>query len=128
MRHCRSLESGDPTSGPHKWAVCLTATVLATGAHAQGYESEARALRQCYDTAAAYYGARTCDPPASLLGAIFGRCTREEFALRRAIQKTQRGYDDATIDAGIFKSQKDRSHHLQSIVMDARIEAGKTCP
>lgn len=90
------------------------------------YEAEGHALVVCYDAAAEYYGALTCDPPAVILGAVFGKCTREEGALRRVL--ASKFPDQKFLDRTIKETQTVRSQKLQSIILDARIRVGKSCP
>ena len=128
MRRCRSLGSAETIRGLARLAAGIITVTLATKAgHAQGYEAEGQALRECYDAAATYYGSLTCDPPAAILGAVFGKCTREEGAFRRALSAS-RSSDPIFLDNVMRNIQTGRGHKLQSIILDARIAAKKVCP
>jgi hypothetical protein len=107
--------------------VVLACAASTASTFAQEYMNEGRTLVACYDASAEYYGRLTCDPPSTMLGAVFGRCTREEGALRRVLAAS-RSSDPIFLDNVIKNIRSERETKLQSIILDARIQAKKSCP
>jgi hypothetical protein len=97
-------------------------------------ELAGRELMICYKESARLYAKETCEPSASLVEAVFGRCTLEEDVLRRAVvsEKKYVNLDADTsgklADSIVARIKDKQRGALQSIILDTRIVLKKACP
>jgi hypothetical protein len=91
-------------------------------------------LLACYASTATLYGGQTCEPAASLVDAVFGKCSREELEVRLAVEADSKYKDlSRTVTSRLSESVINRVHDsqrgkVQSVILDTRIGANKKCP
>lgn len=101
----------------------FTAAICLWPALAQGNPSPAFEKTQaCYAQAAIFYGLRTCDPPATIVAAVFGACDTSEQTIRREIiaQRPDQELAETTVE----KLRERSGPIIQGWILDARIKAG----
>ena len=83
-------------------------------------------MMACYAASATVYGATTCQPPESVVGAVFGRCAKEEEAVRAELRKLHPD-DPEFVDRVMEGVEAGMSSQIQSWVLDSQIKIRK-CP
>lgn len=85
-------------------------------------------MQNCYVTAASAYGAGKCDPPATLISAVHGKCAKEEADVLDHVA-IENGAKDSLTEHGMevaalreIKSKLDPK--IESWILDAQIKGG----
>jgi hypothetical protein len=104
----------------------LVGTYSCTTALAQGYRAQGDALLLCYTTAAIGYAIRTCEPTATLIDAVFGKCAVEERTLRQAVERST-GFNSEASANVIEQVRADSGPKITSLIIDTRIKSGNLC-
>jgi hypothetical protein len=97
-----------------------------THALAQGYRAQGDALLLCYTTAALGYALRTCEPTATLIDAVFGKCAAEERTLQQAVERSTSFNSEASANV-IEQVRADARPKITSLIIDTRIKSGNSC-
>ena len=82
----------------------------------------------CYLAQSAIVGTLKCDPPSTLVGAVYGRCDREEQAIRNEILNGDVGFDKQIVADIAIRHIHDRMGSvIQSWILGAQT-GGPACP
>lgn len=91
-------------------------------------------MMKCYELEGYKYGLQTCNPPAELVEAVFGKCTSQEQTLRDSLtaKKQLEGNfspDDLAEYSGrmIRDIRAEFRTRIQAQIMDARVTVNKRC-
>jgi hypothetical protein len=107
--------------------VWLLAVVLITnGTLAQDLTTERQSLLACYGAEALIRGSQSCNPPPTLVDAVFGKCLAEEQALKHALLRLEPG-NSVFAENGIKHVRARMARGIQSIILDSQTSAGN-CP
>ncbi len=83
-----------------------------------------RTVAACFINNARMYGAQTCQPPANLVGAVFGSCAREEAAYKADLD-AQHPNDPVFVDEVMTKIHERMSNSVQAALLDSQIKSGR---
>jgi hypothetical protein len=110
-----------------RWPLSAAALLLLVAQAPKGdVNATEDAMTLCYIASAAFYGARSCQPPLQIVGATFESCSKEETAFKDAVQRSHPN-DPEFPDDALNKVRSDISPRLESAIMNEQIKIQK-CP
>jgi hypothetical protein len=106
----------------------LVSGILVVGLSVEGNAklSPRDTMMACYVASATVYGGASCQPPESVVGAVFGSCAKEEEALKAKLRKLHPN-DPEFVDRVMEGVRAGMSTRIQSWVLDSQIKIRK-CP
>jgi hypothetical protein len=108
----------------HRLAWLLVIALVSNVARAQDLKKERQSLLACYATEAVLRGSQSCDPPATLLHAVFEKCLSRERALRVALLRLRPG--DVVLAENAIKHVRERmSRRIQRAIRDVQTGGGQ---
>lgn len=83
----------------------------------------------CYFAKSIVYGVLRCDPPSSLVGAVFGACYKEEDKIREEIREKYSNelYQRQVADVAIRTIHERMGPRIQNWILDAQISDNPAC-
>jgi hypothetical protein len=81
-------------------------------------------LRECWNAAAQFYAAETCEPSESVINAAFGKCVPVETTLQKAVVSKAPSMENSFRDwiAGYRSGGRE---HMASVILDARANTAR---
>jgi hypothetical protein len=108
----------------HRLAWLLVIALVSNVARAQDLKKERQSLLACYATEAVLRGSQSCDPPATLLHAVFEKCLAHERALQVAQLRLRPG--DAVFAENAIKYVRERmSPRIQRAIRHVQTGGGQ---
>lgn len=115
-------------------AIFAATTLLGTSSFAQDLQIAANATMKCYELEGYKYGLQTCNPPAELVEAVFGKCASDEQKFRDSLTAKKRlegNYSPDELAEYSGRTVRDiRSEfrtRIQAQIMDARLTVNRRC-
>jgi hypothetical protein len=115
-------------------AIFATTILLGASASAQDPQAGANEMMKCYELEGYKYGMQTCNPPAELVEAVFGKCALEEQKFRDGLMATKRLEGNPSPDELTAYSERmvrgirsEFRTRIQAQIVDARVTVNKRC-
>ena len=108
----------------HRLAWVLVIALVSNVARAQDLKKERQSLFACYATEAVLRGSQSCDPPTTLLDAVFEKCFAHERAFQIALLHLRPG--DVVFAQTVIKHVRERmSPRIQRAIRHVQTGSGQ---
>jgi hypothetical protein len=87
----------------------------------------AQVVRLCYNAGAIKYALQTCEPPASIIIAVYGRCDDLERDFRHVVELENRN-NRLLSEEALNTIRKGVVPQLYDLILDTRASSGNKCP
>jgi hypothetical protein len=110
------------------FSMALTGAALSEDAPlSQKVKDMAHVMLLCYNAGAIKYAVQTCEPAASIITAVYGRCDSLERDFKHAVELDHRN-NPLFSDALLNEIRKSVEPKLYALILDTRASSENKCP